>query len=159
MAASKNSSRRLVKVTSMDFNLDDFRSVDLTLCSSFFLRIYRVGIKVSPILFLNITGNKNSMTSCQISITPTPFGPRAPTIPTAKAATIARVASPLVNDHLMESSIFQALKMYFVRHKRLLKKGDMIAVHVDQNSPILPEEYINSTRKQRLTYDTDLPYK
>lgn len=68
------------------------------------------------------------------SIRATPFGPRAPPIPTARAVTVARVASPLANDRTYQPLFLRGLRRYFEGTVRLVKEGDLIAVGIDEDS-------------------------
>lgn len=67
-------------------------------------------------------------------IRPSPFGTRSPSVPTARAVTIARVASPHASDRTYQPLFLRALKSHFKDKKRLLKKGDIFAVpiHLEQ---------------------------
>ncbi|KAF8590012.1 AAA-domain-containing protein [Ramaria rubella] len=80
----------------------------------------------SPILLSNVQVSRSD--SCFISIRSSLFGSRNPPIPTARAVTVARVASPYSHDRIYQPFFLDALKNYFDDQKRLVKKGDLIAV-------------------------------
>lgn len=52
-------------------------------------------------------------------------------MPTARTVTVAKIASPYSNDRTYQEFFLQALKAYFMSTKRLLKKGDLIAIPLD----------------------------
>lgn len=56
-------------------------------------------------------------------------------IPTARAVTIARVASPVSVDRAYQPSFLRSLKLYFSDSKRLVKHGDLIAVSINSDNP------------------------
>jgi len=76
----------------------------------------------------------------EISIQPCPFGPRAPPIPTAQSITVARVASPVTTQRKYQPILLRALRNYFEGKRRLLKKGDLIAVAVDVSNAAIFED-------------------
>ncbi|GJJ12495.1 hypothetical protein Clacol_006737 [Clathrus columnatus] len=79
----------------------------------------------SPILFENIANSGNS--NLRVIIQSFGFG-RDPPVPTARTVTIARIASPFSIDKTYQEFFLQSLKNYFTSFKRLVKKGDLIAV-------------------------------
>jgi hypothetical protein len=56
-------------------------------------------------------------------------------LPTAKAVTIARVASRLSTNRSYQPLVLQGLKNFFDGKRRLIKQGDLFAVKVDLNHP------------------------
>ena len=54
-------------------------------------------------------------------------------IPAAKSITIARVASRVSISRAYQQQVLQALKRYFDGTKRLVKRGDLLALQVDAN--------------------------
>lgn len=66
-----------------------------------------------------------------ISLRASPFGSRQPVIPTARTVTVARVASPISLDRTYQYLFLRSLKSYFGVKKRLVKRGDLIAIGVD----------------------------
>lgn len=58
----------------------------------------------------------------------TPFGSGVPVIPTAKSATLARIASPVTQTRSLQAVLHNAVKDYFSGSRRLVKRGDLIAV-------------------------------
>lgn len=69
-----------------------------------------------------------------ISLHTSPFGSSRPIVPTARAVTVARVASPLSTDRTYQSLFLHSLKAYFDETNRLVKNGDLIAVGIDTNA-------------------------
>ena len=82
----------------------------------------------SPILLSNLQASHQTTTPFSISIQPSLFESREPSIPIARAVTVARIASPYSNDRIYQPFFLHALKEYFDTQKRLVKKGDLIAV-------------------------------
>ena len=66
----------------------------------------------------------------QLQLRASPFGAGPPLIPTAKTATLARIASPESIDRSHQKAFLQSLKRYFAGTKRIVKKGDLIAVGI-----------------------------
>lgn len=87
----------------------------------------------SPVLLENINSIQRFSTTSTVSIRSSVFGSRSPPIPVARSVTVARVASPFSNGRLYQPFFLHALKEYFDGRKRLVKKGDLIAV------PLMPE--------------------
>ncbi|KAH7921477.1 AAA-domain-containing protein [Leucogyrophana mollusca] len=83
----------------------------------------------SPLLLFNIC----SSTSCQVSISRTPFDGRRPPIPVATSVTVARIASPFSTERSYEPSFLRSLRLYFTSTTRLVKRGDVVAVRIDTN--------------------------
>ncbi|KAJ7632326.1 AAA-domain-containing protein [Roridomyces roridus] len=111
--SSASNSRRLVRVFADD------------------TRVQSNGVvQGSPVLLHNIYPTQSTRT---LFIHPSPFGSGKPVIPTAKAVTIARVTSPVSADRTYQASFLRSLKEYFSDSKRLVKKGDLIAVGIDSD--------------------------
>ncbi len=53
--------------------------------------------------------------------------------PTAREVTLLKIATPLTTSREMQSTLFSGLKNYFESKRRMLKKGDLIAIPVDQD--------------------------
>ena len=51
--------------------------------------------------------------------------------PTAQAMTLLRISTPLSTERALQPGIFTALKYHFEAKRRILKKGDLIALPVD----------------------------
>lgn len=79
----------------------------------------------------------------EISIQPCPFGQRTPPIPTAQSITVARVASPVTMQRKYQQILLRALRKYFDGKRRLLKKGDLIAVPVDVSNATIFEDRLD----------------
>jgi peroxin-6 len=58
---------------------------------------------------------------------------RSRNLPTAKAVTIARVASRLSTNRSYQPLVLQGLKTFLDGKRRLIKQGDLLAVKVDLN--------------------------
>ncbi|KAJ3851183.1 AAA-domain-containing protein [Lentinula lateritia] len=84
----------------------------------------------SPVLLYNLIQG----TLSSISLHPSPFGSREPSIPIAHSVTIARVASPLSINKAYQNSFLEALKTHFTLGKRLIKQGDIVVVGIDTDS-------------------------
>ncbi|KAF7359478.1 Peroxisomal biogenesis factor 6 [Mycena sanguinolenta] len=91
-------------------------------------------VQASPILLHNICCVSASPPTTTLSLHPSPFGSGQPAIPTARAVTIARVASPISVDRAYQPAFLRSLKAYFNDSKRLVKQGDLIAVGVDTDT-------------------------
>lgn len=96
-------------------------------------------VYISPILFANLTPLATALTPPpELHIFPLPFASSSPTgtnnpIPSAaKEVTLLRVASPISTDRALQPSLLLALKTHFESARRLVKKGDLIAVTVDE---------------------------
>lgn len=72
-----------------------------------------------------------------ITIRPTSFGAADPPIPTARGLTIARVPSGASTDRTLQPLCLRALKSYFAAGKRLVRKGDLLAVSIDRSQASL----------------------
>ena len=92
------------------------------------------GIYLSPQLLYNIHSNVSFERKPEVTLRPSPFGSRRPTIPTAKTVTIARVASAFSTDRAYQPLFLQALQAYFKRTTRLVKQGDVIAVGINTDA-------------------------
>ncbi|KAJ8699681.1 peroxisomal assembly protein [Pleurotus ostreatus] len=84
----------------------------------------------APMLLCNISEGFDYSTK-SFSLLTSPFGSLEPNIPTARSATIARVATPISTDRSYQALFLLALKRYFEGKKRLVKEGDLIALEID----------------------------
>ncbi|KAH9174255.1 AAA-domain-containing protein [Lactarius sanguifluus] len=89
-------------------------------------------VGASPILLHNIDPEFRT-TPGRLYLQAAPDGVRSRNLPTAKAVTIARVASRLSTNRLYQPLVLQGLKNFFDGKKRLVKQGDLLAVEVDLN--------------------------
>ncbi|KAI0781289.1 AAA-domain-containing protein [Trametes elegans] len=89
------------------------------------------GVYLSPQLLHNLHPSTALELKPEVSIRPSPFGSRRPTIPVAKTVTIARVASAFSTDRTYQPLFLQALQGYFKDTTRLVKQGDVIAVGIN----------------------------
>jgi len=96
----------------------------------------------------------------EILIQPSPFGQRTPPIPTAQSITVAKVASPVTTQRKYQPIILRALRKYFEGRRRLLRKGDLIAVAVDASNANIFEEGLDGAevraRRENLDEIIDL---
>jgi peroxin-6 len=91
----------------------------------------------------------------EISIQPCPFGQRTPPIPTAQSITVARVASPVTTQRKYQPIILRALRKYFDGERRLLTKGDLIAVPVDVSNVNIFEDGLDGAEVRARQSSTD----
>lgn len=77
-------------------------------------------------------------TPSALSLHPSPFGSKQPTVPVAKSVTIARVTAPISVDRTYQSAFLGSLKAYFSNTKRLVKQGDLIGVGLNSDVNNLP---------------------
>ncbi|KAH9977248.1 P-loop containing nucleoside triphosphate hydrolase protein [Lactifluus volemus] len=89
-------------------------------------------VKASPILLHNIDPEIRASPT-RLFLQAAPDGIRSRNLPTAKAVTIARVASRLSTNRGYQPLVLQGLKSFFDGKKRLVKQGDLLAVKVDLN--------------------------
>lgn len=80
--------------------------------------------------------------SSSLALRPSPFGSHHPAVPVASSVTIARIASPHASDRSFQPLFLRALKSYFQGKKRLVKKGDVMAVPIwlEQAKLLIPKE-------------------
>ncbi|KAI0057091.1 AAA-domain-containing protein [Artomyces pyxidatus] len=83
----------------------------------------------SPILLHNI--DPDFSPSHRFHLQASPEGIHGRALPTAKAVTIARVASRLSTNRVYQPLVLQALKSSFEGKRRLVRQGDLLAVKVD----------------------------
>ncbi|KAF8270391.1 AAA-domain-containing protein [Lactarius quietus] len=102
-------------------------------------------VGASPILLHNIDPEFRT-TPSRLYLQAAPDGIRSRNLPTAKAVTIARVASRLSTNRIYQPLILQGLKAFFDGKKRLVKQGDLLAVKVDLNQ--LQESTYRSTAEK-----------
>jgi peroxin-6 len=88
--------------------------------------------------------------SGEVLLDPTPFGARQPTLPTAKAMTLARIATAEGVDKRYERSWLRGLRRHFTskdgikrqladpeeKEGRLVRRGDVIAVPIWRDRPV-----------------------
>jgi hypothetical protein len=72
-------------------------------------------------------------TPARLYLQAAPDGIRSRNLPTAKAVTIARVASRLSTNRNYQTLVLQGLKNFLDGKRRLIKQGDLLAVKVDLN--------------------------
>ena len=89
------------------------------------------GVMASPVLLRNITQGVSRENDLKIRASP--FGSGLPPIPIAKTATLARVPSSVSIDKSLQIPLFAALKHHFLHSRRLVKKGDIIAISIESD--------------------------
>lgn len=67
-----------------------------------------------------------------LTLTPTRFS--SPFFPTAHSVTVARVASPHSVNRACQTLFLDGLKQYFQSRRRVLKRGDLIAVGICEDT-------------------------
>lgn len=93
-------------------------------------------VYLSPILLANISPLVAMATEVVLSPFEMPTkslrdpGPTSP--PPAKEVTLLRIASPTSTDRALQPSLLLQLKSYFESCRRLVKKGDVIGVGIDE---------------------------
>jgi len=95
-------------------------------------------VYLSPILLANLASSSPTTTVSDVVLSPFPTAPTsllssAPLFPpAAKEVTLLRIASPISTDRALQSSLLLQLKSYFESCRRLVRKGDVIAVGIDE---------------------------
>ncbi len=102
----------------------------------------------SPTLLYNICGQLWPPYSGTVRVYPSPFGSGDPVIPTARAVTVARIASPISVDRTYQQAFLSALKVHFEGRRTLIKAKDVIAVAVNSdNRTLLGSDNSDGPRK------------
>lgn len=129
------SSKQLVMTLSG--KLESYMSLDP--CSECYLRPPHTACG-SPTLVHNVVSP--ALPPHSLALRPSPFGSHHPAVPVASSATIARIASPHASDRSFQPLFLRALKTYFQGRKRLVKKGDIMAVPIwlEQAKLLVPKE-------------------
>ncbi|KAI0043551.1 AAA-domain-containing protein [Auriscalpium vulgare] len=86
-------------------------------------------LQASPVLLHNIGGD--SIIQSQIFVQAAPDYLSGRSLPTAKAVTIARVASKLSTNRIYQPLVLHGLKAFFEGRRRFIRQGDLLAVNVD----------------------------
>jgi peroxin-6 len=107
-------------------------------------------VQGSPLLLHNICPASLPLSVRTLVFHPGPFGSGRPVIPTARAVTIARIASPISVDRTYQPCFLRALKSYFHDSKRLVKQGDLIAVGIDTDLAVDESEHVEADQKSVL---------
>ncbi|GAA5964160.1 hypothetical protein JCM3765_005357 [Sporobolomyces pararoseus] len=90
-------------------------------------------VHLPPPLLYNLLGPSPSST-CSLSLEPAPSvsSTLPPSLPTAASLTLARIASPHSVNKLYQPLFLEGLKDHFQNRKRVVKKGDVIAISIDE---------------------------
>ena len=130
-----HSSKRLVKIVSQEALSPKGYVFATSRRDALFEYAYNVLLSgeahASPVLLHN-AGVRS--TDSSLTLLSSPFGPSHPPVPTARSVTISRVGSPISINKQYQSQYLSKLKQHFEERKRLVKKGDMIALAVDTNA-------------------------
>lgn len=92
---------------------------------------------LSPILLANLSPATPTITVSEVIISPFPAPPTSllspvPLFPpAAKEVTLLRIASPVSTDRALQPSLLLQLKSHFESCRRLVRKGDIIAVGIN----------------------------
>lgn len=111
----------------------------------------------SPTLLFNINCGV-FISKLVVNLRASPFGSRRPTIPTASAVTIARIASPISTDRSYQPLFLHALKRHFdgpTGTNRLIKQGDIISTEVDTDD----RRYLSAWSNDNQSTDLDVTQK
>ena len=116
----------------------------------------------SPVLLHNLNVDVSTAEPSHVMLLSTPFGSRSPPIPVAKVVTIARIASPHSIDRKFQPLFLRALKSHFDHERRLLKKGDILAIPINIDRLGLNQELPSENAGQNETTEAhdnlDLKY-
>ncbi|PUU82934.1 hypothetical protein B9Z19DRAFT_1098947 [Tuber borchii] len=95
-------------------------------------------VYLSPTLLANLASFSPTITVSDVVLSPFPTAPTSllspvPLFPpAAKEVTLLRIASPISTDRALQPSLLLQLKSYFESCRRLVRKGDVIAVGIDE---------------------------
>lgn len=105
-------------------------------------------IMIAPSLSRSLFGTKSS--GSELFVSPTSFGAREPTLPTARTITLARIATAEGVDKRYERAWLKGLQDAFAAHSsckdtggsgmRLVKRGDVFSVPIWKDRPIAADE-------------------
>lgn len=87
----------------------------------------------------------------EVIVSPTPFGAREPTLPTARSMTLARVATAEGMDKRYERSWIVGLKRFFAGGRLMVRRGDVISVPVWVGRPLPEGEDVDDSYTGRPT--------
>jgi peroxin-6 len=107
--------------------------------------------------------------STEVTLQPTTFGARRPTLPVAKTMTIARISTTEGSDKRYERSWVQGLRRYFERKSAesrlglgqegeegmMVKRGDIIAIPIWKGKPIGDDEATAAEDDEDVDSDPD----
>lgn len=108
-------------------------------------------ILIPPVLFHSLFPLANSTSPTEVILSPTPFGARLPSLPIARSVTISRIATTQGVDKRYERAWLKGLKHHLaitqipnsssdgVPRQHLMRRGDIFAVPVWKDTPIVPE--------------------
>jgi peroxin-6 len=107
-------------------------------------------LPANPILVPPIVMRSFGIDSAQleVSLAPTPFGAREPTLPVAKSMTVARIATTEGVDKRYERAWLHGLARFFrpfpaTPSSRLVRRGDVFAVPVYRDRPVSEEDELS----------------
>ncbi|RPD65775.1 AAA-domain-containing protein [Lentinus tigrinus ALCF2SS1-7] len=114
------------------------------------------GAYLSPQLLFNIDPENRSASKPEVSLRPSPFGSRRPTIPVAKTVTVARVASAFSTDRAYQPLFLQALQDYFKETTRLVKQGDVITIGINTDNLLAYSSPVSDEGHEEAAPEVDL---
>ncbi|GAA5824221.1 hypothetical protein JCM5353_000355 [Sporobolomyces roseus] len=114
---------RLVRVFAADGLVDNGETVS----------VGSVAVHLPPPFFHNLLGpSPSSDSSISIEAAPSVSSILSPQLPTASSLTLARIASPHSVNKLYQPLFLEGLKDYFQNQRRVVKKGDVIAIGIEE---------------------------
>ncbi|GAA5930797.1 AAA family ATPase peroxin 6 [Sporobolomyces koalae] len=93
-----------------------------------------IQLHLPPSLLHNLLGPQSAPSTRSLSLEPASSGFSAlqPSLPTAASLTLARIASPHSVNKLYQPLFLEGLKDYFQNQRRMVQKGDIIAVAIEE---------------------------
>ncbi|KIK31360.1 hypothetical protein PISMIDRAFT_670409 [Pisolithus microcarpus 441] len=89
---------------------------------------------LSPSMLFNLCPSFSDRTVVRVS----PLGSDPHLVPVAKCISLSRVSSPLSNSRKYEPFYMAAIRSYFTTSRRLVKRGDIIALSINVDSALDP---------------------
>lgn len=136
---------RLVRVFAADGLIDNGETVSIGLVTypldeiSYLSLIHgfrsdsSIAIHLPPPFLHNLLGPSPSPdSSISIEAAPSVSSILSPQLPTASSLTLARIASPHSVNKLYQPLFLEGLKDYFQNQRRVVKKGDVIAIGIEE---------------------------
>ena len=103
-------------------------------------------ILLPPMLYRSFFVEEYVKDNLELTVTPTPFGSRSPTLPIARTMTLVRIATAEGVDKRYERSWLQGIKVAFrkggngAESKTLLRRGDVVSTPIWTDTPLAPDE-------------------
>ncbi|KAG1090401.1 hypothetical protein G6F42_019705 [Rhizopus arrhizus] len=116
-------------------------------------------IYLPPVLYFNLDLPLPPAPTDDIKVTITKVNsPPADGPPIAQAVSIARIASPASMDKALQSAFLESLKQWFEAKERIVCKGDIIAICLDEDSARLKPQDDDLNAQEMNTKPTTLAY-